>query len=369
MGAAEYSFRLFTLDFTNPQSGLCLFPRSPIGALFSSLAIWPLVLAQLLVTWLCALLIRKLLRKRLDAHPRLEVLLSNSAFVRTAVMLLLFSFVVVLDTCVEGVWWKHIEDGYTDKTFNYLRAYPGVSIESDEYIRVRWFFWLLLVLTATTPLLLYIALRWARRKGLLDHPHFVARYGGLYETYKGACYWYEPLYLMRRALFVIVNALGAIKDDQWPGFRGGALFLCAVLYLIIHVLTTPFSTKVSNVLEGVSLFALCALGGLHAVIDGTSALAKPNSPLPILYVVILFACGLVLLLYVVYEEARSYGKMITKALAKRRVSFLLHTSDVAWKVVHLDSAVQGSSRRRRRTEAKEVSQDFEQPLIIQDDKK
>jgi hypothetical protein len=95
---------------------------------------------------------------------------------------------------------------------------------------------------------------------------FTVRWGALYQPFTSGAYFYQPIVLVRRAVYSGFD----IGFATLPAVRGVMMVLVSVTCLIIHLLIKPYRVEVINVVESCSLL-------LHIV------LASVVSPFPMPY--------------------------------------------------------------------------------------
>eukprot|EP00824_Muranothrix_gubernata_P007523 TRINITY_DN1957_c0_g1_i2.p1 TRINITY_DN1957_c0_g1~~TRINITY_DN1957_c0_g1_i2.p1 ORF type:complete len:1275 (+),score=216.88 TRINITY_DN1957_c0_g1_i2:671-4495(+) len=204
--------------------------------------------------------------------PKYKTYVTRDAFVRTSLVILVYSYVIVTWTALGFFNCIHVGDHQV------VAEAPDIRCGAHP-----WSAWavlygtLFLVAVLGGPALLAWYLWKQKHLRQLYHPNVVAWFGGLFEDYKEDFYWWEVLFLLRRLVLVATAAIAAqIDPGDEHGTRPWALMLVSLIFAVHHLSSLPFRDPNQNRLETASLFTLvllASLGGsrLSDTAEGTTA--------------------------------------------------------------------------------------------------
>ena len=231
----------FGMHTENLLGSLCIGPITPLGKVALSLALSFMLLLELALTFagrvalhrgLCPIAVPKLLTAPV----------SPTAYFRTLLALLLFSFTSLVTSCV------NLLDCVDIGPFRVVAVYPAIDCRTDSYKAL--YPMVVVILLSAGFLFAALATFLFFHRGELSPGRAngaLARWSVLFEDFKPNVFYWVLVVLLRRTAYVTCTTIDSLPT------RFMAFGLLSVFFAVLQFSAQPYADKPSNFLETMSL--------------------------------------------------------------------------------------------------------------------
>eukprot|EP00026_Physarum_polycephalum_P008129 Phypoly_transcript_08207.p1 GENE.Phypoly_transcript_08207~~Phypoly_transcript_08207.p1 ORF type:complete len:284 (+),score=12.35 Phypoly_transcript_08207:636-1487(+) len=216
----------------------------------------PLILLGILVVNLILQIIAHMFAKYFNEKLALYTKVNMTTYIRTICSLVLFSYSHVTQAVFTFVNCR------TVGPYRVVASSPDISCDSTRYKHWSIFAYILFSYVLLLPVVLLVVLVRMYRAKKMNTPFFAEKYGVLFQCFKTKIYYWQVVILVRRLLFIVIFVVAFSA----PFAQSVALWLFAVLVLVMHLCVRPFFFEIDNVIETALLVLLAIIAGIHSAI-------------------------------------------------------------------------------------------------------